>query len=185
MKKRAIRSASQSLNPQGSPGIANGALQYDNEFWRFSLAVYGEAGVAEECLALQQAVGADINLLLFCAWAGAQGVVLEGDDIERVMARVAAWQDHIVRPLRSVRQNMKGLELEDSENFRARVKSVEIEAEQIEQAILFACSERFKSACRDIRNAIAANIGKYIELKSGQKGLAAPVLIDAALRLRS
>jgi len=80
---------------------------------------------------------------------------------------------------------MKGLELEDSEIFRARVKSVEIEAEQIEQAILFAYSKRFQSTHRDICNAIAANVGKYIELKSGQKILAAPVLIDAALRLGS
>jgi len=173
------------LNPQGPSEIASGTLQYDNEFWRFSLALYSEAGVAEECLALQQAIGAGINLLLFCVWAGSRGIVLEGGDIERVMGRVAAWQDHVVRPLRGVRQSMKNLELEDSENFRGRVKSVEIEAEQIEQAMLFAYSERFQSTHRDIRNAIAANIGKYIELKSGQKGLAAPVLIDAALRLRS
>ena len=173
------------MNPQGSSGIASGTLQYDNEFWRFSLALYSEAGVAEECLALQQAIGADINLLLFCVWAGSRGIVLEGGDIERVMGRVAAWQDHVVRPLRSVRQNMKSLELEDSENFRGRVKSVEIEAEQIEQAMLFAYSERFQSTHRDIRNAVAANVQIYIELKSGQKSLAAPVLINAALRLRS
>jgi uncharacterized protein (TIGR02444 family) len=177
--------ASESLNPQSSFETANGTLQYDNEFWRFSLAAYGEAGVAEECLALQQAIGADINLLLFCAWTGARGIALGGDDIEHVMARVAAWQDHVVRPLRSVRQNMKGLKLEDSENFRARVKSIEIEAEQIEQAILFAYSERFRSTHKNIGNAIAENVRKYIELKSGQKSLATPVLIDAALRLRS
>jgi len=177
--------ASESLNPQGSSEVANGTLHYDNEFWRFSLAVYGEAGVAEECLGLQQAIGADVNLLLFCAWTGARGIVLRGGDIKHVMARVAPWQDHIVRPLRSVRQNMKGPEFGKSENFRVRVKSVEIEAEQIEQAILFAYSERFQSTHGNIRNAIVENVGKYIELKSGQKNLVAPVLIDAALRLRS
>jgi uncharacterized protein (TIGR02444 family) len=174
------------LNSRDSPEIANGTLQYDNEFWRFSLAVYGETGVAEECLALQQAIASDINLLLFCAWTGSRGIVLGDDDIERAMTHVAAWQDHVVRPLRSVRQNIKSLKLGDSEKFRARVKSVEIEAEQIEQAILFAYSERFQgNTHRNIRNAIAENVRKYIELTSGQKGLAAPALIDAALRLGS
>jgi uncharacterized protein (TIGR02444 family) len=172
------------LNPQGSSQIANDTLQYDNEFWRFSLAVYGQAGVADECLQLQQAIGADVNLVLFCAWTGTRAIVLSGDDIAQAMARVVAWQDQVVRPLRTVRQNMKGLELGELEGFRARVKSIEIEAEQIEQAILFAYSKRFQSTHRNIRDAVAENVQKYIEVKSGPKSLAAPVLVDAALRSR-
>ncbi len=45
-------------------------LQYDNDFRCFSLAVYEQAEVAQECLQLQQAIGIDVNLLLFCAWVG-------------------------------------------------------------------------------------------------------------------
>jgi len=173
------------LNPQGSSEITGNTLQNDNEFWRFSLAVYSEAGVAEECLGLQQSIGADVNLLLFCAWTGARGIVLSGDDIEQAMARVAAWQDHVVRPLRSARQNMTGLEIKESERFRARVKSIEIEAEQVEQAILFAYSKRLQSTHRGIRDAVVENVKKYIEMKSGPMSAAAPVLVDTALRLRS
>ena len=51
-------------------GSRDGELQYDNEFWRFSLAIYKPPDVAAECLALQEAVGLDVNLLLFCAWLG-------------------------------------------------------------------------------------------------------------------
>jgi uncharacterized protein (TIGR02444 family) len=46
------------------------ARQDDNDFWRFSLSVYAAPGVADECLALQDTRGVDVNLLLFCAWLG-------------------------------------------------------------------------------------------------------------------
>ena len=62
---------------------------------------------------------------------------------------------------------------------------MEIEAEQIEQAILFAYSKRLQSTRRDMREAVIENIQRYIGLKAGPKSLAAPVLIDAALHLRS
>ena len=73
----------------------------------------------------------------------------------------------------------------ESESFKTRVKSIEIEAEQIEQAILFAYSRHFQSTRTNIREAVTENIEKYIELKSRQKGVAAPALIDAALHSRS
>lgn len=46
-------------------------LQRENEFWQFSLAVYAAPGVEAECLALQEALGIDVNLLLFFVWLGA------------------------------------------------------------------------------------------------------------------
>lgn len=175
----------ESLNPESPSHSDCGTLQYDNEFWRFSLAVYSRAGVAEECLALQEVAGADVNVLLFCAWAGMQTIVLSRDDIEQALRLVVAWQDNVVRPLRGVRQSMKALEHQESENFRARVKSMEIEAEQIEQAVLFAYSKRLQSTRRELREAVIANIQRYIGLKAGPKSLAAPALVDAALHLRS
>ena len=175
----------ESLNPQSPSQSDCGGLQYDNEFWRFSLAVYSRAGVAEECLALQEKAGADVNVLLFCAWTGTQAIVLSRDDIEQALRLVVAWQDNIIRPLRGVRQSMKALEHHESESFSARVKSIEIEAEQIEQAILFTYSKRLESTRRDMREAMIENIQRYIGLKGGPKNLAAPVLIEAALHLRS
>jgi uncharacterized protein (TIGR02444 family) len=175
----------ESLNPQSPSHGDCGELQYDNEFWRFSLAVYSRAGVAEECLALQEKAGADINVLLFCAWTGMQAIVLSRDDIEQALRLVVAWQDNVVRPLRGVRQSMKALDHHESESFRTRVKSMEIEAEQIEQAVLFAYSKRLQSTRRDIREAVIENIQGYLGLKAGPKSLAAPVLVDAALHLRS
>ena len=41
-----------------------------SRFWDFSLEIYAKPGVAQACLALQDECGADVNLLLFCCWAG-------------------------------------------------------------------------------------------------------------------
>ena len=173
------------MNPQGPSDIGSDTLQYDNEFWRFSLAVYGRPGVAEECLALQQAIGADVNVLLFCGWAGARGISLYRDDIEKIIGHVFAWQDHVVGPLRNVRQDMRSLKFEGSESFRAKIKNIELEAEQIEQAILFAYSQRFQSRYENPRDAVTENVRQYIEIKSGPKTLTASLLVEAALQLRS
>ena len=167
-------------------------LQYDNEFWRFSLAVYGQAEVAQECLALQQALGIDVNLLLFCAWLGARAIALSKTDIEAASRTVAAWQENVVRPLRGVRQQVKTLYRDEFGSFRANVKGIELEAEQIEQAMLFAYSKRIQSprAGADRPDAIAQNVKEYIAMKSGAAAarppeLSAPHLIDAARRLSS
>jgi uncharacterized protein (TIGR02444 family) len=165
------------------------ALEYDNDFWRFSLAVYGQIEVAKECLDLQQTIGIDVNILLFCAWIGRRNFALGHKEIEAASRIVAAWHENVVRPLRSVRQQVKTLHRHDFESFRTRVKDIEIEAEQIEQATLFAHSKRLRAGL-DCGDAVAQNVNDYIAMKSGggsvrASELTAPRLIDAARRLRS
>jgi uncharacterized protein (TIGR02444 family) len=163
-----------------------GNLQYDNEFWQFSLAIYGQAEVAEECLALQQALGIDVNLLLFCAWLGTRAVALTGKDIEEASTAVAAWNESVIRPLRGVRHWMKTLKRDEFESFRERVKGIELGAEQIEQAILFAHSKRIQGhAGADRREAITRNVNQYLETKTPAQTSqhSAPRLIDAARRM--
>jgi len=161
------------------------SLQYDNEFWRFSLAIYGQAEVAEECLALQKALGIDVNLLLFCAWLGTRAVTFNAKDIADAATAVGAWHDNVVRPLRGVRQWIKTLNREEFGSLRERVKKIELDAEQIEQAILFAYSARFQGlASADRSEAIARNVNEYLKTKSRapKSKASAPRLIDAARR---
>jgi len=42
------------------------ALSPADRFWAFSLALYGKPGVAPALLGLQDRLGVDVNLLLFC-----------------------------------------------------------------------------------------------------------------------
>ena len=118
----------------------------DHSFWDFSLATYGRTGVSEACLALQEAHGADVNILLFCAWAGCNGASLDRKRVEAACAAVDAWHREIVRPLRSVRQRLKtaldecppgGLQ----PALRARIQKIELDAEHIEQLRLAALAD--------------------------------------------
>ena len=169
---------------QGSGDGNRNELQYENEFWRFSLAVYKPADVAAECLALQETVGLDVNLLLFCAWLGTREIALSRSDIEAASRVVASWHASVVRPLRGVRRHIKTQYGDAFETFRSRVKDDELQAEQIEQAMLFAYAQGIQSAHSglDRRDAVARNVTEYISMMSGAAPSvpAAPSLIRAA-----
>ena len=169
---------------QGSRDGNRSELQYDNEFWRFSLAVYKPADVAAECLALQEALGLDVNLLLFCAWLGTRAIILSGSDIEAASRVVAAWHNSVVRPLRGVRRHIKTQYGDAFEAFRSRVKDDELQAEQAEQAMLFSYAQGIQSSSggADRRAAVAQNVNEYISMVSGaaRPGSGAPLLIRAA-----
>ena len=169
---------------QGARDNNRNELQYDNEFWRFSLAVYKPADVAAECLALQEAVGLDVNLLLFCAWLGSRAIALSRSDIEAAARVVAPWHASVVRPLRGVRRHIKTQYGDAFENFRSRVKDDELQAEQVEQAMLFSYAQGIQSAQGglDRREAIARNVNEYLSMMSGgaPSGPAAPLLVRAA-----
>ena len=126
------------------------ALETDNPFWRFSLRVYAEPGVAEECLAAQDSLGVDVNVLLFAAWLGAErGIALDRTRLAQVEEAVAAWSDDVIKPLRAVRRRLKQMsEIEDPEvqALRKRVAQIELSAEQIEQALLYRLSGEFVRA---------------------------------------
>ena len=66
----------------------------DHLFWDFSLEVYAKEGVADACLRLQDDLGIDVNMLLFCCWAGHSG---GGELGKRFIAdtagAVGAWHD--------------------------------------------------------------------------------------------
>jgi uncharacterized protein (TIGR02444 family) len=162
-------------------GARDGELQYDNEFWRFSLAVYKPPDVAAECLALQEAVGLDVNLLLFCTWLGTRGIVLSRSDIEAASRVVALWHNSVVRPLRGVRRHIKTQYGDALEGLRSRIKDDELQAEQIEQAMLFAYAQGIQSSPDGI-DTVARNVNEYISMLSGAAAPvpAAPLLIRAA-----
>ena len=162
-----------------------GLLQPDNDFWRFSLRVYDQEGVANECLELQELHGVNVNLLLFCAWIGTQSITLDRNDIEAATQIVVHWDAMVVRPLRIARQEMKADP--DMATVRERVKALEIEAEQIEQAMLFAHARRIRSADAHHGDAIVHNVNQCVAVATNAvlSEAAAPCLIKAARRKKS
>ncbi|SFZ83086.1 TIGR02444 family protein [Devosia enhydra] len=116
-------------------------LALDGPHWTFALAVYRQPGVSEACLALQDGCGLDVNTLLvgLYAWSvGDDGFA--GDRLADIDAAIEPMREGVVKPLRGVRRQMKGMAEARFgvawDGVRNRVKSAELSAEQFEQALL-------------------------------------------------
>jgi uncharacterized protein (TIGR02444 family) len=152
---------------------ASAAGNLDNAFWKFSLAVYAAPGVGDECMAVQERCGVDVNMLLFCAWlASARKVALTPADIEAIGTLVGGWHESAVRPLRGVRRYMKNVPGGDVAALRTRAKAAELEAEQIEQAMLFAYAEQHWP--RHGQAALPAAFWSNLETYLGAQGYSGP-----------
>lgn len=169
-------------------------LRCDNPFWKFSLAVYAQPGVAAECLALQSALNIDVNVLLFCAWlATEKQLILNDKNFVAIDTYVTRWHQTVVRPLRSVRQAMKPMpEMADKavKDLRQEIAAVELRAEQIEQALLFddvTAISAGAAAADSAEQAVRANIAAFVQ-RNATGATEAPAtlsLIAAAIGYRS
>ena len=77
------------------------------EFWEFALARYARPGVAQCCVALQDEHGANVMLLLYCAWRAQGGECVRGAALRQAMARLEPLDRHLVRPLRAARRAIR------------------------------------------------------------------------------
>jgi uncharacterized protein (TIGR02444 family) len=147
-------------------------MPQDNPFWDFSLAAYGKPGVAAACLRLQDQAAADVNLLLYFCWAAAvRDDALDRTEVGEAVARTQAWREGVVAPLRAVRRRMKegmaGPPPESVEALRAEVKRIELEAERMQQDLLYrlaAGGPRKAAGGAAARRRAEENIAVYLSL---------------------
>ena len=115
-------------------------MEHPERFWDFSVRNYGQPGVADACLALQDRHGLDVNVLLFCCWFGCTRGVMDEPLWERVLAFSEAWADNVVRPLRAVRTWMKHtgctqpeISNDECKSLREEIKRSELKAERLQE----------------------------------------------------
>lgn len=160
--------------------------------WNFSLRVYRAPAVGDWCLLLQEQHGADVNLLLWCAWVGSLGILLGAQDIAAAEAATFPWREAVVRPLRSVRKVLKGdlgiISAEMGVALRTRIKAVELEAERLQQTALADMLENAgiarEAPSAPPGRAIGANLGRYLEHLGVPPDPVPSVLENAALQGR-
>jgi uncharacterized protein (TIGR02444 family) len=115
-------------------------MQADGDFWAFSLHLYGQKGVSDACLGLQDRLAADVNLVLFAVWLGASGHRLAADQAQTAVDAVILWQRDVVETLRGVRRRLKTgpapAPSPQTEALREAVKASELAAEKVEQDTL-------------------------------------------------
>lgn len=131
--------------------------------WDFSVATYQRPCVQEACLALQDNLSADVNILMYCCWRGA----LEKGELAGLLESLAPWQKEVVTGLRSVRRTLKPMlaELgdlsEDAGTLRRKVAGLELEAEKLQQTMLEAHAADHASAGPPFPQAAAQNLALY------------------------
>jgi uncharacterized protein (TIGR02444 family) len=139
-------------------------------FWRFSLRTYALPGVAPACLALQEEAGVDVNLLLFLMWAAGEGRRADDAEVASLEALVRPWREGVVKPLRAARQTLKALPppwgSEAAAALRQQVKARELEAERLQQEVMFAARPLagFGQPEPDPRRAAEAGIAAYARM---------------------
>jgi len=112
-----------------------------NDHWAYSVAVYSRPGVALSCLALQDSVHLDVNVLLVALWAtGLIGRAVLPDEIAAADREISVWRKEVVQPLRNIRRGLKkGSFLacdQGTDGLRNLVKTSELNAERVEQKVL-------------------------------------------------
>ena len=115
-------------------------MQADGDLWAFSLHIYGQKGVSDACIGLQDRLAADVNLVLFAVWLGASGRRLEADEAQVAVDAVILWQRDVVETLRKLRRRLKSgpapAPSPRTDALREAVKASELAAEKVEQDTL-------------------------------------------------
>lgn len=136
--------------------------------WAYSLERYARPGVQEAAIALQDKLGADVNLLFFCTWQAATGRPrLCKADFERIEKRISRWREEVTLPLRRVRNNLKYdavlAGFEDAQEVRAGVIGAEVESERVAQIVIEASAGPAGRREREPAIAVAKeNLGSYL-----------------------
>jgi uncharacterized protein (TIGR02444 family) len=154
----------------------------NNPFWTYSVLLYGRDGVAPACLELQDRLDIDVNVLLFCCWAGSRGRALSETEIEGLIAATRPWRDEVVRPLRAVRRWLKTQDVapEDAaERLREDVKAGELAAEAVQQAMLWRAFPIADGAANP--EAVAGNLRRYLAVHGRTPGAADTAALAAIL----
>jgi uncharacterized protein (TIGR02444 family) len=114
-------------------------------FWRYSLKFYGQSGVSDACIALQDGCGIDVNLLLYLFWLASDGRQVTADDVKMLDDKVRSWRELTIIPIRDVRRRLKGaktfIDPAKQEALRDKVKVAELEAERLQQEGLYAVTQ--------------------------------------------
>lgn len=99
--------------------------------WDWTLKAYGQTGVPQACLSLQDDYGQNTSLLLWSVWAeiADPAVLARAADIAR------RWEAQTLAPIREVRRSLKpafdGVQDDKRQALREDVKAVELRAERV------------------------------------------------------
>ena len=165
-------------------------------FWNYSMRLYREQGIEENCLEYQDCCNANVNLLLFCCWAGAQRRQFSADELASASELIHNWDQQVVQQLRQLRQLVKKVDIAehvfaneedepDTQVFRGQIRELELIAERIVQDSLYQWWQELPDYIGvDIESAVAGNINSYLSLLGADTVEVTHPLVQAGFRVQ-
>ncbi|GAB4516579.1 MAG: hypothetical protein Tsb0010_00500 [Parvularculaceae bacterium] len=113
----------------------------DDDFWKWSLDIYAREGVEAALMPLQDELGLDINVILWCVWCGASGRGAPPESaLRRAIEISKSWTDRVTSPLRAARRAAKtappGADKGEADSMRLKIKEAELLSEKFVQKLL-------------------------------------------------
>lgn len=121
-------------------GTADDA-DWSGPHWQFGLALYSAERVREACLSLQNRFVLDVSFLfVFLYYAARRGLLPTDDIVSDALRLTEPIRAGVIHPLRRIRDGMKQSPVSDlterNLQLRKSVLQAELQAEQLEQAVL-------------------------------------------------
>lgn len=135
-------------------------VRESEEFWRYAARLYGQNGVEDACLALQD-LGLNVNLLLLIFWLAEQGrPALSAEDLQRLNTAIEPWHQGLTVRLCQARRFVKA-QAGRNDLYR-RLLDLELEAERVEQGQLIAALPAAEAAEVSSLRAAAGSLAAYL-----------------------
>jgi len=160
-------------------------LALETPFWEFSLSLWKNQAAQTALLSLQNDMSLVINRLLFCTWLGFERreLLTEAmfqDDL------LSQWHEHSVAALRTLRSTLK-IAAPCQSQLIASVQSAELQAEQIEQALLFQRVGQLSQVTtkRNTLETLSFNLLSYTQraLSESRRGFQASLIVPHLITL--
>jgi uncharacterized protein (TIGR02444 family) len=153
--------------------------ELEADSWAFALRLYARPGVADACLKLQNVAGVDVMMFLMVAYAAAKHrILLSPAEFRELDEACRPWREQIVRPIRAIRAELKTGPLpapnSETEQFRSKVKTVELAAERLQNQLLVEClplrpPEREAVDPDDLRSLLRGVVTHFLETRGGRQ----------------
>lgn len=117
------------------------SLILDNSFWQFSLKQWKSTSLQQQLLNLQNEQGYRVNILLLSIWLSFERKDIR-PHLQNILDKTREWHDQIVTPIRQARQAIPAKLPSPNNALKSQLQNCELQAEQIEQALLFQESMR-------------------------------------------
>ncbi len=107
-----------------------------NPFWQWSNDAYEMPGAKNRLIYMQDDFGFDVNITLWCCWRASEGETLSETALREAERACTEWAEGVIEPLREARRNAHA----GAAELYERIKQVELDAEHLEQDILYGLS---------------------------------------------